>query len=499
MKIKARKFLTFLLAIAFLSSPVFLLNLTTQMHHVSYGQLGESLDILSKGHISGEGFRMITPAPFLWGAIILMMFEGNLLLANIIFTFLLLFSLFTLSIAITSSLYARSSKLIVVITSIMGIMGVQLYPSVTYEFGFHHQWFGIMLFAYFAYVFFRLILGAVGSAHPAILALLAAVISLAHPFTALHVILFLLSYTFLALYNKISLKTIYIVLPLLSSILSIIYNEIFLLNVKRDYIPLISSLQLVISALKEYTSIVMPPRTTSIFSLIASYSIKTYVTLITFISLILFVHSRKVEKRHLYRATLFTVSLVGTVIFFIGIGLTMYWLSMAFTERWLWHLSIPISYVIALLFEEKSSKRLIIHTLRIFMIALSFMLMLTSPVATLENVPLRDYYAIYSSHSVALTSTLQHVPQGSSLSITPGYYILGHMINANLNGVALYVYKPLDKRLAVLEDVNIVILSNGLKLQLGVFAEAWEDVVRDLINLRDIVYADGDYQIAYSS
>ncbi|QOJ79272.1 hypothetical protein IG193_02070 [Infirmifilum lucidum] len=475
-----------------IAAPIFLLGLYSVMHHVSYGQLADSYEISHSGHIPLRGFCPLTPVPFVWGAVVFEVLAMDIMHVNLLFTVLFLTSLGMLSVSVMRQ--HRLAALAVISPAI-----VLLYPSTIYEFGFHHQWFAVLVFAFTSYTAFKFV------AHDAdygrvslLLSVLGSSLALSHPFTLIHFISLVLAMLFLAslLHSNRGSRNLYVccVSSILVSIASTVFNETLMNIVKRDYIPFLKHLELLVHESLRYSQLVTTPPPQGLLPFVGSIVVKIYIVVVFIIPYIALLLNRFSLKNR--SVLIFTVSLTSSVAFYMAVGLTLLPLTLAFTGRWLWHFVIlpPYTlYILSLMPAERKKLGKLMELFRHIFTALCLIGLATSPLATVERVPLKDYYAVYSPYTIALNKVLQHLSHG--VSLTPGYYLMKLNVTVPVDEVALYTFKDPQSRIKALHSTDVVILSNGLKLQL--MLENTDQLYNTLLDKRDKIYDQETYAVLW--
>ena len=515
--------------------PIHIINGLYTAHHVCNGMLYDAVKITVAGKLPDEGFPAITPIPYLHATILYITTGLQILQLNTLYLVLFqlvvgLFVLVLLSRALDTHV-EQVLKHAFVITIVVMILYWNVYPSVIYEYGFHHQWYGVYLVA-FVTIFISSHLSRNWKKTFATLYPFLVSIPFTHPFAEAILLTFLIIASAITLLMRIisgirfekrnysvsldSLLVLFIAIAVTTYL-----NDILVSLVLKQYISLLSEkLRTMHNEVLNYVSLVTSVPVHDPLIILSSIGFKYFVfTLNIVFPLVYTVHylailmrkrsrsdSGLYEDSHFISVSAFSLSLA----FYPIVNVFLRYLSFAFVERYLYFLFILIVLNGMLLIGgsmrqrsllteegEKSNKVIAGAAFVMLVILLSglFSTLITLP----SRVPLTLFYAAYRAHVVDLNLYLAHYLT-NAVTLTPGYYIMPQYLNNLVNEVILYTYVAGDV-LRKLFETDVIILDmpcQGICYQLrsaGLYDLDYRKLYMSLMHTRNLIYNNAQLEL----
>ena len=529
-KRRMRLFINVVLIVSVVLIPVYVINGFYTVHHVCNSMIYDAIKVSATGKLPSEGFPAITPIPYLHAMILYMVTELQIPQLNTVYLimFQLLEAMFILLVILnqTTNIKNLHTKRILRLASItIAVMLIywNIYPSVIYEYGFHHQWYGVHLVAFV--VMLLSLYKILKNWKKMIITLYPFLISIpfTHPFAEVMLLSFLIYALVLVvpyfIISKVQFKVYnrvahLIILLILSIITTYLNDALVSLALKQYTPPLLEKLKMLHEETLSYLSVVLPSPASNPLTILSSIGFKYFVFVLNvtfpltyYLILLLYRHDPKslYENPCFITATAFSLSLTSYP--FANIALKG--LSFAFIQRYLYFLYILIilngiiilnnlSEQRALVGKRRKSSKIIIST--VFSLLAILLLGLFSTLLTLSlQIPLTLYYSAYRTRVVNLNLYLARHPT-STATLTPGYYIMPQYLNNSITEIVLYAYKA-SNALKKLLDVDVIIWDNpcqGICIQLrsaGLYNLDYQELFASLIHMRSLIYNDAQLEI----
>jgi hypothetical protein len=527
-KRRMRLFINVVLIVSVVLIPIYVINGFYTVHHVCNSMIYDAIKASVAGKLPNEGFPAITPIPYLHATILYMVTELQILQLNTIYLimFQLLEAMFILLVILNQTtnienLYTKGILRLASITIAVMLIYWNIYPSVIYEYGFHHQWYGVHLVAFVAillslYKIFKSWKKMIVSLYPFLIS-----IPFTHPFAEVMLLSFLIyalvlivpyfiiSKVQFKVYNRVA----HLIILLILSIIITYLNDALVSLTLKQYTPLLlERLKMLHEETLSYLSVVSPSPVLNPLTILSNIGFKYFVFVLnvtfplTYYLILLYRRDPKslYENSCFITATAFSLSL--TLYPFANIALKE--LSFAFIQRYLYFLYILIilNGIIILnnlseqraLAEKRRSSKIVFST--VFLLLTILLLGLFSTLLTLSSrIPLTLYYSAYRTRVVNLNLYLaRHLT--FTVTLTPGYYVMPQYLSDSITVVVLYAYRAGDA-LKKLLDTDVIIWDNpcqGICIQLrsaGLYDLDYQGLLASLIQMRSLTYNDAQLEM----
>jgi hypothetical protein len=523
---RMRLFINVVLIVNIVLIPIYIINGFYTVHHVCNSAIYDAIKVSATGKLPNEGFPAITPIPYLHAAILYMVTELQIPQLNTIYliTFQLIEAMFILTVILNQirNIESTHTKRILRLASIIIVAMLiywNIYPSVIYEYGFHHQWYGVHIVAFIVWLLSSY--KVLKNWKKAFITLYPFLISIpfTHPFAEVILLSFLIYTLVLAMLHiiisKIRFKVYnYIMHLIILLIITTYLNDALVSLALKQYTPLfLEKLKLLHEETLSYLNVVLPLPALNPLIILSSIGFKYFVLvpnimfpLAYYLALLLRKYSTKnlYENSYFITAVAFSLSLIS----YLFVNIVLKELFFAFIQRYLYFLYILIilNGMIILnnlgeqraLVEKKSSSKIAISIVSLLLAIVLIGLFSTILILSLQ-IPLTLYYSAYRTRVVNLNIYLAH-HLAFTVTLTPGYYIMPQYLSNSITEVVLYAYEA-SNALKKLLDTDIIIWDNpcqGICIQLrsaGLYNLDYQELFVSLIHVRNLIYNDAQLEI----
>jgi len=495
--------------------PIYVIDGLYTVHHVSNGMLYDAIKIASTGKLPNEGFPAITPIPYLHATILYIITNFQILQLNI--TYLILFQLiigiFLLILLdriknVNNNFIKKAFMLKFIIIITLMLLYWNIYPSDIYEYGFHHQWYGVFLVAFVIIFLSRYSFRNWGIFFITLFPFLIS-IPFVHPFAELILLLYLMIALIIILLGYIISKIRFVrIAPLIYllvlSIIVIYLNDTLISLTLKQYIPLFfEKIKIFSNEIQKYLSIVISPPVQNPLIILSSVVFKYFVfalnVIFPYMMLLVHKYNRGILYKDLYLISALAFSL--SLMLYPIVNIVLRYFSFAFVQRYLYFLFILI-ILNGMLFINNSGIRIkkinklgkIIDYIMLMLLIILMLGLFSTLVVLPLRVPLVLFYSAYRPQVINLNLYLANL--SFAATVTPGYYIMPQYLNNSITEIALYTYSPSD---AIKELFKVIIIiwdepCQGIYYQLlsaGLHDINCQNLFMSLMHNHDLIYNNG--------